>query len=504
MAGLVEEVRAFLAREAEGAVRLGVAVSGGLDSVVLLDLAVAALPSGVELVVLHFDHALRAESGDDAAFVAGLAAARGLGHHAERWEREGAGRLEARSAAAVAVNEDEARSARYHFFARAAATLGLDAIAVGHTAEDQAETVLARLLRGAGRRGLGGMAPVVRRDGYRLLRPLLGVRRAALERHARQSGLAWREDPTNRSPVYARNRLRHQVLPFLADHASGDLVEALCRTAALLREDEDFLGALAAREAALWGGGPGDRRRRLDAVAALPPALAARVFLRFLEEAGAPVTRETVTAIRDVLAAGAATAATAGAASGATAGARVDLAGGVSARVERVDGTSWLVLGRRPEPLGIVREVFPLADPGETLIPPLGLRVTVARAERSPGLAVLATGGGRPRGEGPWRARAWLAASAVSEPLVVRTRRDGDRLTPLGMTGSRKLQDLFTDEKIPLGDRDRWPLVCAGDRVLWVVGLRQDEATRVRPGDASAVCVDVEGRGVREDPGLVA
>lgn len=489
MAGLQAEVGVFLARELAGVRRLGLAVSGGLDSVVLLDLAAATMPAGVELFVLHFDHALRPDSAADARFVSELAAARGLRFHAERWDREGAARLEARTTSPVAVSEEEAREARYRFLARAAATYGLEAIAAAHTADDQAETVLARLLRGTGRRGLGGMAPVIRRDGYRLLRPLLGVRRGTLECHARNAGLTWHEDPTNRSPVYTRNRIRHQVLPFLSEHAAGDLVEALCRTAAILREDEDFLGDLAAREMALWGGGGGERRRRLDAVTALPPALAARAFRGLLEEAGAPVTREAVSAIRDV----------------AATGSRVDLAGGVSARVEIEGGEAWLVIGRRPEPIAAVREIFVLAVPGETIIPPLGLIVRVTRAERSPGLAVLAAGtGGRPLRDGPWRARAWLGGLEPADPLVVRTRRDGDRLTPLGMSGSRKLQDLFTDEKIPLVDRERWPLVCSGDRILWVVGLRQDESTRVQPGASAATCVDVEAAGGREDPGLVA
>lgn len=489
MAGLLEEVRVFFARELAGLRSLGLAVSGGLDSVVLLDLAASTVPAGIELVVLHFDHALRPDSAAVARFVSDLAAARGFMFYAERWEREGAARLESRTVSPVAISEDEARKARYRFLARAATACGLDAIAVAHTADDQAETVLARLLRGTGRCGLCGMSPVVRRDGYRLLRPLLGVRRGALERHALNAGLTWHEDPTNRSLVYTRNRIRHRVLPFLSEHASGDLVEALCRTAAILREDEDFLGDLAAREMALWGGGSGDRRRRLDAVSALPPALAARVFRGLLEEAGAPVTRESVSALRSV----------------AATGSRVDLAGGISARVETERGDAWLVIGRRSEPIAAVREVFVLSVPGTTMIPPLGLTVRVTRAERSPGLAVLAAGtGGRPRRDGPWRARAWLGGLEPADPLVVRTRRDGDRLTPLGMSGSRKLQDLFTDEKIPLVDRDRWPLVCSGNRILWVVGLRQDESTRVRPDASVVTCVDVEAAGGREDPGLVA
>ncbi len=501
MAGLAERVRGFLEsalrgesqavpeRSAAGPWRLGVAVSGGLDSVVLLDLILQSPPAETTLVVLHFDHALRTESAEDAAFVQALAERRGLECHVERWERAGDARLESRAGTSGVVSEDEARSARYRFFARAAALLKLDAITVAHTAEDQAETVLARLLRGSGRRGLAGMAPIIERDGYRLLRPLLSERRADLEQCARQGEIEWREDATNRNPVFTRNRIRHQVLPFLREHAAGDLVASLCRTASILREDEDYFGTLVEAEVAHWIAGAGSRRRMVQDVARLPPSLAARVFIALLEEAGAPVTRETVAAVRGVL----------------VSRSRVDLAGGACAWVEDEESGSWLVIGGRPPEVRLISEVFALAVPGETLIPPLGLKVTVARAERAPGLAVLTAGsGGRPKREGPWRARAWFGGDCTNLPLEIRTRRDGDRMTPLGMTGTRKLHDLFIDEKIPPGDRDRWPLVTCGDRVLWVVGLRQDESTRVRPGDATVCSVDVEAFGDRDDPGLVA
>lgn len=251
-----------------------VAVSGGADSVALLQLLAHLAPGrGWSLAVASLDHGLRGPAGaDDLHFVERLAADLGWPFHGAR--------------AAVAVRagrspEAAARAARMAFLKRTAAASGAIAIAVAHTLDDQAETVLYRLARGAGLRGTSAM----RRWAPPLWRPLLGVRRAALREVLSRAGRAWREDETNTSSVAVRNRLRHEVFPLLEDVLGPRVVTGLARAADLAADDEAVLAARAGRAA------PGlviredaravafDRR----AVADLPPAVSRRILRSYCD-----------------------------------------------------------------------------------------------------------------------------------------------------------------------------------------------------------------------------
>lgn len=205
--------------------RVAVAVSGGLDSVALLDLlcVTRGLHRGL-LEVVTVDHGLRDGSAEDAGFVAELAASRGLPCHSRVVDLP------------EHASEAASRAARYAVFE----ALDVQVVALAHHRDDQAETVILRLLRGAGTAGLAGMG--WRRDRY--VRPLLGTRRDALVAYAAARGLEWREDPTNATPRYLRNRVRHEVLPLLEDLRPG-AVEALARTARHASSDADLLDALA-------------------------------------------------------------------------------------------------------------------------------------------------------------------------------------------------------------------------------------------------------------------
>ena len=207
--------------------RIGLAVSGGADSVALLALMADMQAShGFDAVVLHVDHGLRSDSADDARFVESLAGKYGLPFHALRT------RVRRRRGESV---EMAARRVRLAFFARMTARLGLDAIATGHHADDVAETFILRLARGAGPEGLAGLKPVSHVDGVTFIRPLLNVRDADLRRFLAERGLAWREDSTNADTSIPRNNVRHVILPFLREHLDPRITEHLCKSAAILR-----------------------------------------------------------------------------------------------------------------------------------------------------------------------------------------------------------------------------------------------------------------------------
>jgi tRNA(Ile)-lysidine synthase len=259
---------------------VAVAVSGGADSLALLHaLRVLAGPRGWRLAVLTVDHGLRPGSAADAAFVADHAKTLGLPARALPL---GPADLEPHRRAGP---EGAARAARYEALWAMTHELGCGWLATGHTLDDQAETVLLQLLRGAGPEGLAAMA--VR--GGRLLRPLLGVRRSETRACCAAVGLQWREDPTNAGDGPLRNRVRHRLLPLLEDLRPG-ATQALARTAALAADERDWLDPLVAASLAATlpeGGGVG----RLDpeALAALPVALARRVVRAAARQAGEPV-----------------------------------------------------------------------------------------------------------------------------------------------------------------------------------------------------------------------
>ena len=209
--------------------QIGLAVSGGADSVALLALMADLMDThGFDAVVLHVDHGLRPDSADDARFVESLAARYGLPFHVLRT------RVRRRRGESV---EMAARRVRLDFFARMTVRLGLDAIATGHHADDVAETFLLRLARGSGPDGLAGLKPVSHVDGVTFIRPLLNVRDADLRRFLVARGLAWREDSTNADTSIPRNNVRHVIIPFLREHLDPHITEHICKSAAILRGD---------------------------------------------------------------------------------------------------------------------------------------------------------------------------------------------------------------------------------------------------------------------------
>lgn len=480
MPRILDAVRTFLAEHhpsASSGPRLGIAVSGGIDSMVLLDVVTALSPEmGFTATVLHFDHMWRPDSGEDRKFVEKAAERLGL---AFRWD----GGIPEQTPGDSP--EERARSARYEFLERMADEERLTALLTGHTADDQAETLLFRFLRGSGLRGLCGIPPVrCMRNGALLLRPLLEVRRSEIERFARARGISFREDPSNASLVHERNRIRHRVLPFLIEQSNPGLVERLCVTAEIVRREDEFLDGVTREDLMRWESHGERYRRRTEELKALHPAVLYRSLHGLFGRLGVYPSFEAIERTAVLV----------------TRVGRIDLTKSLAAWS---DAAGWIWLGPPEATAQRVDGAFEVAREGETIIAPLDLHVQVAEHAHRPGTAEMKSRTVSGAAGVPFSASVQIAAESVRGALRLRYRREGDRMTPMGLKGSKKLQDIFIDEKVPLGERDRWPLLCDDEGVLWIMGLRQDERTRIGDDTSNVLRIEVARR-PSEDPELTA
>ena len=427
--------------------RVLVAVSGGADSVALAHL----LHRGRRLLCLrpvlaHLHHGIRGRAADaDAAFVRRLARRLDLPLLLERAD------VPAQARAAGISLEMAARVARYAFFARAARQVHAAAVLVAHTADDQAETVLLRLARGAGPQGLGGMAPVSCRNGLTILRPLLGVRHADLVALLRKHRWRWREDASNRDLHFLRNRVRHELLPLIERRLNPRFREALLRTADVLREEQVWLDELAAVDLARCRGAAAGGGLLIQPLAAQPRAAQRRLLRLWLAGGGLPPERLTFDAVEAVL-----------------------------TLARRAHGTQAVPLG---DGWRVVRRYAALALEAEpTAAPRWTLTVQSHRG-------ILRE---RPTQPGRLPARATLSARAVGgSPLTVRAWRPGDRMRPLGLRGTKKLQDIFTDAKVPRDRRAAVPVVECRGEIVWLPGYRVAQGWEVPRANSPALLVTV-------------
>ena len=406
------------------------AVSGGADSVCLLHL-VRAL-GDVECLCAHYDHGLRGKaSGEDAAFVEELCRQWEIPFFMEK------GDVSAHARATGQSLETAGRELRYAFLRRTTEECGADRIATAHNQNDNAETILFRMARGTGLRGLGGIP--AERDG--IVRPLLGVSREEIRAYLTARGIPWREDETNAGDAAARNRVRHHVLPALESVHPGAAAN-IARMGSALREDEDFLTTLAAERLSAWGG------ERLPAaeLAALPRSLSRRVLRLWL---GEDLPRERYEAVLSLC------------------------GGGPSARTE-LPGGAWV----RREYGALLK-----GAPENAVLPERELRPGERVALPEAGMTALCKIGSDPMEIQNSFNTFLFSCANICDKLTVACRRPGDRIRLEGRQGTRRLKELFINARIPREARERVPVIRCGERVLAVVGFGQAEGLRPAPGE---------------------
>jgi tRNA(Ile)-lysidine synthase len=426
----------------------GVALcSGGADSAALAAGLAEARGSG-SVLVLHLNYALRPDSDEDEAACRELCERFGPELVVER------PRLEEGNVQAAA------REARYAAAEALRRQRGLDWVATGHTRTDLAETVIYRLATSPGRRALLGLQP---RRGV-IVRPLLALDRERVRALATEAGLPFRDDPTNADLLYARNRIRAEILPVL--RVIGPVEEVIAETQAELAEESAALEELAA-EALRSAGAESGAVVSAESLAGLSPALR-RLALRALAErvAGGPVPlgRERAGAIWRL--------------AQKPEGGTIELGAGVEAQVEQ----------------GHIRfRTEPEAVPEEQALPVPG----VCRFGHWEVRAEIAGATGETNGVD----RATLDPGRLGGALRVRSWRDGDRIRPLGLGGSKSLQDLFTDRKVPRSLRHTLPVVAVGERIAWVAGVAVSEEFAAPPGSERVAVLSasiVRGRSAGE------
>lgn len=442
-----------------------VGVSGGADS---LYLAAEMQDRGWSLAIAHFDHALREGSAGEAKAVEEFAGRLQVPFvHA----RES---VQAYAAQAGLSLEEAARKLRYHFLFAQAQYLGVQAVAVAHTANDQVETVLMHFLRGSGLSGLAGMPyrslPNPWSETIPLVRPLLGIWREQIDAENARRGRVPLEDPSNRDTRYYRNRLRHELLPYLESYNPA-IHTVLLRTAEVLKEDEAVLESLtrAAWENLGFEQGAGWVSFSTAVLLDQPTAVQRRLLrlaISRLRPGLRDIDLQTVERGLDFLRRGT--------------GRRVELSAGLSLLREQdlvylaaweadLPHAGWPQLAGEQEAGALALNI-----PGEIELPS-GWQLSARR------LAPSSESYGDPY-------EAWIAEESVRLPLRVRARLPGDRIRLLGMeTGSQKISDLMINARLPERARARWPLVLSGEEIIWVPGLRAAHPFRLQPDTKGAI-----------------
>jgi tRNA(Ile)-lysidine synthase len=450
--------------------RVGVAVSGGADSVALLLLLLELRAKlGVVLSVAHFNHKLRGKVSDaDARFVEKLALKHGLAFHG------GHADVAARSKRDKSNLEDTARRSRYEFFAGLVKAEHLDKIVVGHTMDDQAETVLAHILRGTGLAGLGGIHPVV---GH-VVRPLLTVRRADLRAYLRSKKQTWREDASNRDVTKMRARIRKKLMPILEKQFQPAVVEHLTTLAELAREDEAFLEALVEERARTYvekdahsatvracdllhfrayrtreEKANAETQRKLRSAKEENLAVSGRMVRRIVKEVkprAGQLGAEHVRAVLELAERG-------------ENGKRLELPGGLLVRREHDSLIFRATEDKKPvqrrQGCEFAHAIKLDGKANDIRVPELGcvfrLKVIDWPAKR---------------GE-TTKSELVLDRDALRSPVVLRNWRPGDRFQPLGHRNAHKLKRLLSRKHIDLSDREGWPVLTSGEVLVWVRGF---------------------------------
>ncbi|MBQ1920563.1 MAG: tRNA lysidine(34) synthetase TilS [Selenomonas sp.] len=416
--------------------RILAACSGGADSVALLYILWRLRSRyGWQVAAAHYEHGIRGrQSEEDAAFVRDLCAQWQIPCFVENGDVPAFAREQGYSL------EQAARIKRYEFLQRICKEQGLEVIALGHHADDQAETVLMRILRGTGITGLAAMRPV----SGQLVRPLLGVAKEQILRFCQQEGLPFRQDATNFVADCTRNRLRLELIPLLRQGYNPEVERGLCQLAAVAAEADDFISGEVAR---LWADSsivrPHDYALRQEALQNLHPALVRGIIRRWWAQvtgSSLDLSYRQTELLRDLLQEG-------------TTGSRQELSHGYVARLQY----GFLLLQRGAAEPAVARPVLPLLCPGSAEV--CGYTVHARWVE--PMAVNKSTGPGE----------LYLAPEVFSGQLVWRSRMPGDFMEL--PQGHKKLKKLLIDDKVPQHERDNLLLLAAGKEVVWVVGRRR-------------------------------
>ena len=459
--------------------RVAVGLSGGADSVALLRaLAARGAELGLVLHAAHLHHGLRGEEADaDLDFARRLAAALGLPFHEARVDVAAESQANPATGKPAETIEEAARRLRYQWFRRLMSETPLDAIVTAHTLDDQAETVLAKFLRGAWTEGLAGISPKLEGPEGTILRPLLDTSRAEIEAYLRELGQSWREDSSNRHLTFTRNRIRHELLPLL-EGWNPRLREHLAQMAALASDEEAWWAAELARLAPqfLMQGRPvrgGGRAAAGDGLApvlspsfsidvtrlaALPPAVQRRLLRYAAGLLGAAPDFAATEALRTLALAG-------------RAGQKLELAQGL--RAERTHRELRLTAGPISESgkpgagqdLAAPPPEYKGTIPGEIDAPAFGLRLRIDLCAAAPGPVPSAPAASSPVSPGDGQ------GTSRDRPVTLRNWRPGDRVMLRYSNGSRKVKEVLERMRVTGTSRMLWPVLELDGRIIWMRGV---------------------------------
>jgi tRNA(Ile)-lysidine synthase len=435
--------------------RVAVAVSGGADSVALLRILLELRRElGIVLSVAHFNHKIRGVDSDaDERFVAELAKLHGLELHT------GYGDTPAYARQSKQGLEAAARQLRYNFFRGLFESQRISRIATGHTLDDQAETVLMRLIRGAGTKGLAGIYPVHRDgSGQAIIRPLLNLRHYEIEAYLRRLGQPWREDASNSDRQHLRNRIRHELLPLLESEFNPSMTRVLAEMAEIARAEEDYWREMVAKSLPEWVA-EGAGFIPVEGLRSLPVALQRRGLRGLAEKAGVTLDFEHVEEVRRL------------ALSKPTLKPKKTALPHAQAELVLACGSGELRLHRRSPSKNryhgdgtATAYEYRLAAPGEVQIVETG---SLIRARMVPATA-LAEAAGEVEGKRYNPAQLFDPGRLAAE-LTVRNWRAGDRYWPARGKSPRKVKELL--QRVPRAQRELWPVVLSGREIVWMRGF---------------------------------
>ncbi len=439
--------------------RVGLAVSGGADSVALLRLLLRTRQDlGVVLSVLHFNHKIRGTDAEqDQQFVAALAAQYSLDFHTSTVD------VPAYAAEHKLSLEAAGREARYAFFESFFHAHSLDVVATGHTLDDQAETVLMRVLRGAGTKGLAGIFPAKHVEGGgTIVRPLLCTRRADLRSYLQEIKQAWREDATNVDLQYTRNRIRHGLIPLIESRFQPNVVPALAQLAEVAREEECYWQAEVSRVLAAVArqASSSDLTVNVPALLAFPPALQRRILRECFQRLRIAMGFEHLERL-------------------------LRLARSQSGRVCELPG-GWTVshngqelsfASRGPKTIQPSDYQYRLAIPGEIEVREIGRVIRAFLRPVAPGSS-------------GYNREQWLDPAAIGRELVVRNWRPGDRFWPAHSKAPAKIKELLQERHVTGTERRLWPVAVAGDKLAWSRGLGASAEFHPAGGSKEVVVIE--------------